>query len=112
MMDGRVRAIRQALDEATRRVQEMPAYRLASGPGLVCAAFSIDRTQDGVDLCDPASELRLEIAGEDEPLEIETGPRVGIAYAPDPWRSRPWRFFVPGSPSLSAVATPRHGSAE
>jgi DNA-3-methyladenine glycosylase len=101
-----------ALYEATRRIQEMPADRLASGPGLVCAAFSIDRTQDGVDLCDPASELRLEIAGEDEPLEIETGPRVGIAYAPDPWRSRPWRFFVPGSPSLSAVAAPRHGSAE
>jgi DNA-3-methyladenine glycosylase len=100
-----------ARDEATRRIEEMPADRLASGPGLVCAAFSIDRTQDGVDLCDPASELRLEIAGDEEPVSIDTGPRVGIGYAPDPWRSRPWRFFVPGSPSVSSVAVPRRGSA-
>jgi DNA-3-methyladenine glycosylase len=100
-----------ARDEAIRRIEEMPADRLASGPGLVCAAFSIDRTQNGVDLCDPASELRLEIAGDDVPAVIETGPRVGVDYAPDPWRSRPWRFFVPGSPSVSAVAGPRRGSA-
>jgi DNA-3-methyladenine glycosylase len=100
-----------ARDEATRRIEEMPAYRLASGPGLVCAAFSIDGTQDGVDLCDRASELRLEIAGDEEPVSIEAGPRVGIGYAPDPWRSRPWRFFVPGSPSVSTVAAPRRGSA-
>jgi DNA-3-methyladenine glycosylase len=83
--------------------------RLASGPGLVCVAFSITRADDGADLCDPASELRLELPpeGEDaggdagENLIVATGPRIGIDYAPEPWLSNPWRFFVPDSPSLS-----------
>jgi DNA-3-methyladenine glycosylase len=79
--------------------------RLASGPGLVCVAFSVTRADDGVDLCDPASDLRLEQApeGEDpgENAAVATGPRIGIDYAPEPWLSNPWRFFVPDSPSLS-----------
>jgi DNA-3-methyladenine glycosylase len=100
----------EARRRAIRRIEATPVDQLASGPGLVCAAFSIDRTEDGVDLCDPASELRLEIAGGDEPISIETGPRIGIGYAPDPWRSRPWRFFVPGNPSLSTAVAPRRGS--
>ncbi len=83
--------------------------RLASGPGLVCVVFSITRADDGVDLCDPASDLRLEQASEGddlgddagENLIVATGPRIGIDYAPEPWLSNAWRFFVPGSPSLS-----------
>ncbi len=91
--------------ERTRRVIEaLPAERLASGPGLLCDAFSIGRADDGLDLCDEASPLRLEVGREDDPLPVETGPRVGIDYAPEPWRSLPWRFFVPSSPSLSSAA--------
>ena len=79
-----------------------PDARLAAGPGLVCAAFSIDRTMTGLDLCDPASPLRLEAAPVHEPAaHIEQSPRIGIAYAGEPWASVPWRFLVPGSPSLS-----------
>jgi DNA-3-methyladenine glycosylase len=90
---------------AERRVAATPVSRLAAGPGLVCAAFSIDRGHDGVDLCDPASELRLELV-DAEPLPVATAPRVGVDYAPEPWRSRPWRFFVPGSPALSVPVRP------
>jgi DNA-3-methyladenine glycosylase len=96
---------------AGSRIAALLPARLASGPGLVCAAYSIDRTDDGLDLCDPASDLRLEIAPEDEPLPIEAGPRVGIDYAPEPWRSRPWRFFVPGNPSVSSAAGASRGAA-
>ena len=95
-----------AAEAARRRIEALPSSRLASGPGLVCAAFSIDRHDDGVDLCDRASDLRLEAAAEDEPLPMAAGPRVGIDYAPEPWRSRPWRFFVPGNPSLSTASSP------
>jgi DNA-3-methyladenine glycosylase len=91
---------------ARRRIQALPTTRLASGPGLVCAAFSIDRSVDGRDLCDPASELRLEIGADDEPLPIDAGPRIGIGYAPEPWLSRPWRFLVPGSASVSLAPRP------
>ena len=110
----RAARLARALERSSRRGPEnvdrtrwaigaLPAERLASGPGLVCDAFSVGRSDDGLDLCDEASSLRLEIAAEDEPLPLETGPRVGIGYAPEPWRSLPWRFFVPSSPSISST---------
>lgn len=85
------------------RIEALPASRLAAGPGLVCAAFSIDRNHNGTDLCDPASELRLETAPDGEVPPIASGPRVGIAYASEPWLSMPWRFFVPTSQALSVA---------
>ncbi len=76
--------------------------RLAAGPGLVAAAFGIDRRHTGLDLCDPRSPLRLEArpSGEPAPDSVTTA-RIGVAYAGEPWASVPWRFVVPGSPSLS-----------
>jgi len=80
--------------------------RLASGPGLVCDAFSITRADDGTDLLNPASDLRLEEAAEADRsgLSIVTGPRVGISYAPEPWLSIPWRFRLAGNASVSRSA--------
>lgn len=76
--------------------------RLAAGPGLVAVAFDIDRRHTGLDLCDPASPLRLEARPPGESLpDAVTTPRIGVAYAGEPWASVPWRFLVPGSPSLS-----------
>jgi len=75
---------------------------LASGPGLVCVAFSIDRSLNGMDLCDASSPLRLEPAApQDPPLVVATGPRIGIAYAGEPWRSAPWRLWAAGNPAVS-----------
>ena len=91
-------AVRRGRD----RLDRLPAEHLASGPGLVTAAFEIDRSMTGVDLCDPLSPLRLEPrpAGEPQP-EVVAGPRVGVAYAGDDWAGRPWRLGVAGSRSLS-----------
>jgi DNA-3-methyladenine glycosylase len=87
------------------RIEALPAASLASGPGLVCAAFSIDRHDDGRDLCDEGSDLRLELSDADEQLAVATGHRIGIDYAPEPWRNRPWRFYVPGNPAVSRTAS-------
>jgi DNA-3-methyladenine glycosylase len=91
----------EAVGRARQTLERLPAERLAGGPGLVCDAFSIDARDTGVDLCDPASPLRLEIPAGADTFPVGTGPRIGIDYAPEPWRSRPWRFFVQGSPALS-----------
>jgi 3-methyladenine DNA glycosylase Mpg len=71
----------------------------------VGAAFGIRRDHTGLDLCDPASPLRLEPApaGERRPAVVATA-RIGIAYAGEPWTSVPWRLVVVGSPSLSVGA--------
>lgn len=90
-----------AAEAAARRVATMPASRLAAGPGLVCAAFSIDTGMTGRDLCDPDADLRLELGDVAAELPVATGPRIGIDYAAEPWLSLPWRFFVPGNQSLS-----------
>jgi DNA-3-methyladenine glycosylase len=92
-----------AVERARDRIAAVPVARLASGPGLVAAAFSLDRSFTGTDLCDPRSTLRLEAppAGVPAPA-IATSPRVGIGYAGEPWVSRPWRYFVAGDPAVSA----------
>jgi DNA-3-methyladenine glycosylase len=91
-----------AVNRERERLAGLVDDRLASGPGLVAAAFSIDRSQTGLDLCDAASPLRLESApaGEGSP-RILVGPRVGVAYAGAAWAARPWRFAISGSAALS-----------
>jgi DNA-3-methyladenine glycosylase len=90
------------------RIARLPAVRLASGPGLVGAAFGLGTDWTGIDLCDPASPLRLEAApvGEARP-EVVATPRIGIDYAGDPWTARPWRYIERGNPSISGPSSAR-----
>ena len=95
----------RAASEADR-LARLPVALLASGPGLLAAAFGLDTGWTGLDLCDPASPLRLEQApaGERQPDVIATA-RIGVAYAGEPWSDRPWRFVERGHPSVSGPAT-------
>ena len=55
--------------------------------------MSIGRELDGVDLCASGAALQLRSAPTEEAApRIVSGPRVGIGYAPEPWRSMPLRF--------------------
>ena len=86
-------------ERGARRLTGLPTHRLTAGPGLVAAAFDISRTDTGTDLLDPRADLRLTVG---EPSErVEATPRIGIGYAAEPWRSRPWRFVDPTSPAIS-----------
>jgi DNA-3-methyladenine glycosylase len=94
-------AVMHAARDASGRAPVADA-RLAAGPGLVGAAFGVLREHTGLDLCDPGSPLRLEAAPDGEPApEAVATPRIGIAYAGEPWVSVPWRLLVPGHPSVS-----------
>jgi DNA-3-methyladenine glycosylase len=77
---------------AAARVGALAPNQLAVGPGLVAAAFDISREHTGADLLAPAAALRIEPAA--APAGIVATPRIGIGYAPEPWRSRPWRFIA------------------
>ena len=95
-------AMRRARMMGRRARVRVADARLAAGPGLVAAAFGLDRSHTGIDLCDPGSPIRLEAAPAGESgVAIETTPRVGIAYAGEPWTDVPWRFLIRGSPALS-----------
>ena len=92
------------------RIARLVPERLAPGPGLVAAAFSIDRGLTGIDLCDPQSILRLEpAAAEDRQPEVRLTPRVGIGYAGPPWTDVPWRFLDATSRAARAGAAGSRG---
>jgi DNA-3-methyladenine glycosylase len=98
----RRRATPDALERETRRLGRLRDDQLASGPGLVGAAFGLDRSWTGTDLLDPRSSLRLEGPLGSIPAErIVTGPRVGVDYAGEPWVSLPWRVAIADEPAVS-----------
>jgi DNA-3-methyladenine glycosylase len=100
-----MRAARIARGRAVERIRVLPEHRLASGPGLVAAAFGLDRFDTGRDLCDPDAPVRLEAGDAGEPPTVVATARIGVDYAPQPWRSVPWRFAIAGHRSVSG---PRH----
>jgi DNA-3-methyladenine glycosylase len=92
-------------ERGRKRLTAAPEHELASGPGLVCAAFGIGSRDQGTNLLDPGSALRLEPPLEPSTApEIASGPRIGIAYAAEPWRSMPWRFWIRGNPAVSGAS--------
>ena len=76
---------------------------LARGPGRLCQALGIDRSQDGTDVCAPGGPLGISPPSAlDRPVAaalgaIATGPRVGISRAAD----RPWRYWLAGDGHVS-----------
>ncbi len=97
---ARRRSVRHDPSREEARLRRLSDERLASGPGLVAAAFSIDRGDTGGDLCGRMALLRLE-EGSAAGRPIVEGPRVGIAYAGSPWTTKPWRLAIAGHPSVS-----------
>jgi len=88
--------ITDGFDLARRR--RGPAIRdaaLARGPGNLCSALGITLVDNGIDLFDPSSPIRLELA---DPRPALAGPRVGVSRAAD----RAWRFWLDGYPEVSA----------
>ncbi|HEY3483794.1 MAG TPA: DNA-3-methyladenine glycosylase [Ilumatobacteraceae bacterium] len=63
--------------------------QLTDGPGKLCQALAIDRSHDGLDLCDPASPVRLAVDdGSRSDHDVTT--RIGIRVATE----RPWRWVA------------------
>ncbi len=90
-----------AMAAIAARLARVPDDRLASGPGLVGAAFGLDRALTGLDLCDPAARLRLEPGIAVPDADTRATPRIGIGYAGPPWTELPWRLAIAGHPSVS-----------
>jgi DNA-3-methyladenine glycosylase len=61
------------------------------GPGRLTRSFGIDRAYYGEDLV-LSERIWVEDAGV-FPV-IKTGTRIGIDYAGEYWKTRPWRYFL------------------
>lgn len=91
----------EVVDGVATAQARRPAVRaprdLARGPARLAGCLGLDRATNGVDLCDPASPVVLTGVRVRRPTGTLTGPRVGVAAAPE----RPWRFWLPAEPTVS-----------
>jgi DNA-3-methyladenine glycosylase len=121
------------LARARRTKAKAVSFRdLARGPGLLCLALGIDRSQDGADVCVPDSPLRMRwpdastAARSDQKPDADTTvrsdqtllargddppkpPRRTVASGPRVGVSKaaevPWRFWWEGDPTVSPYRT-------
>ncbi|MBP7686386.1 MAG: DNA-3-methyladenine glycosylase [Thermoflexales bacterium] len=78
-----------------------PMIDLANGPAKLCQALRIDQALNGVDLTDARSDVWIEADRVVPARSIQCGPRVGIGRTPEPWLSKPWRYWVKESAFVS-----------
>lgn len=62
-----------------------------SGPGRLTRKLLLDKSFNGEDL---QTSDRIWIEDSDIKAKYLTAPRVGIDYAGDYWKNRPWRFML------------------
>jgi DNA-3-methyladenine glycosylase len=84
------------LGEMTQLRGGRPPRELCSGPARLCAAFGIDRSDDGTDLV-RGGTIWVESRDEVGAGPITAGVRVGVTAGLD----RAWRFWVDGDPWVS-----------
>jgi len=72
---------------------------IASGPGKLCQAMSIDKQLNGEDLEGKILWVEDRQVGT---AQICTSPRVGVDYAGE-YRDKLWRFYIDGNPHVSRV---------
>jgi DNA-3-methyladenine glycosylase len=82
------------------RRNKQPQNLWCDGPAKICQALAIDGSLNGVDLCNPASPIKIKNGLTIPRKSILSSPRVGISSVPEPWRSQPWRFMVADITSL------------
>ena len=72
---------------------------LARGPARLADALGIDLTMYGADVLDDVGQVRL--VPPERPAVALTGPRVGVSGVGGDAVAHPWRFWVPGDPTVS-----------
>lgn len=83
-----------------RAVEPLENLAHTHGPGLLCRAYHIDRSCNGLDLL--GDTLWLEQPETSRRARVQRATRIGVDYAGD-WALKPWRFFDRDSPYVSTL---------
>ena len=83
---------------------------LSRGPARLCQALGISLQDNGVELHDSSSPVRLKLGAQVAAGCIRSGPRVGISGVGGSGVVYPWRFWIVGKPTVSVYrpATTTH----
>jgi DNA-3-methyladenine glycosylase (3mg) len=84
-------------EKQSTELTKVQQKNLTNGPGKLSNALFIDRTLNGVDLCE--NQLYIE-RGKTEEFSIVETKRVGIDYAEEA-KDFPWRFYIEGNVYVS-----------
>jgi DNA-3-methyladenine glycosylase len=84
----RMRSLRRKRRKSTAPVRD---GELCSGPAKLCAAFDIDRSMDGVDLCSSETLTIERVKGVRG--RVRRTPRIGVDYA-GAWAHKPLRWIL------------------
>lgn len=84
----------EGLSYIAERRQKARQRDWTNGPAKICQALDINGAFNGADLTSQQEHLWVEPGYAVAESNIITGPRVGIANVPEPWRSMPWRFRI------------------
>jgi DNA-3-methyladenine glycosylase len=79
-----------------RRGADLAAHDLARGPARLAQALGFDGLANGLDLLDPGSPAQLTLPSQ-RAGQVRAGPRIGLSKEV----ARPWRFWLPGEPTVS-----------
>ncbi|HEY5562294.1 MAG TPA: DNA-3-methyladenine glycosylase [Clostridiaceae bacterium] len=89
----------ESIDIMEKRRGTNKLKNLCSGPGKLCQAMGISKSQYGIDLCGDSLYLEYDSLCK-EPFQISTSKRINIAYAGEA-KDYEWRFCVKDSIYLS-----------
>jgi DNA-3-methyladenine glycosylase len=90
----RALAPEEGLETIAQRRAGRREHEWTSGPARLTMALGIDEGLNHLDLTAPESPLYLETGCPVPDSQVQIGPRIGVSYAAEPWRSKPWRFWV------------------
>ncbi|HLF27220.1 MAG TPA: DNA-3-methyladenine glycosylase [Anaerolineae bacterium] len=97
----------EGIDRMQTHRRQTALKQLCSGPAKLTQALRIDGQHHGVDLCARGGDIWLEAGApldprrRGTPVRVGRSARIGVDFAPEPWRSQPWRFYVHGNPFVS-----------
>ncbi|MBN2554592.1 MAG: DNA-3-methyladenine glycosylase [Anaerolineales bacterium] len=83
------------IERMRARCKHKPDRLLCDGPAKLCQAFAIDRSFNHSSLCDPASLLTIRPGCSIDRTRIQRTARIGLENVPEPWKSMPWRLYIP-----------------
>jgi DNA-3-methyladenine glycosylase len=84
----------EGVDEMLQRRPVAKFANLSNGPAKLCQALGIDGSWNDADLCSKDSKIFIERGLSIPSKLVSIGPRIGLNNVPEPWKSKPWRYFV------------------
>lgn len=97
-VDGIERMSQYRYSKDFEKLTKREKIGLTNGPGKLCRAMRIDRTQNGEDLC--GNKLYILEDEKKQSIEMVTSTRINIDYAEEAIHY-PWRFYIKNNPYVS-----------